>query len=348
MRALRPKESRSAFYPDITDAAWGVCVSDIIAESPRKLTIICLDSIGACESFYGRLEYFLRFAGINARVKFLPESGGESASAAFDALCERTGTLNAIVSCAKAETSDMLAVICTPESIFEPAGNPSGSRFIELRVGQKIKFDELKALLSEYGYYNETVCETVGQFAVRGEIIDVYPIAAAAPCRIDFFGDEIESIRNFDPDTQLTDAKIERIRIDAVAEGGADSGYTAYDYIAMSPSANWIFLEPDSLCSKYFEYFNGYEKEMRYVISNAKKNAREGLSVEKVVDVILKADRAKKPKLSYTVGLDAYLASLVAKLPQGLINNLIKYGQLNENMVLSIFDLIKEALGITK
>lgn len=78
--------------------------------------------------------------------------------------------------------------------------------------------------------------------------------------------------------------------------------------------------------SKYFEYFNGYEKEMRYVISNAKKNAREGLSVEKVVDVILKADRAKKPKLSYTVGLDAYLASLVAKLPQGLINNLIKYG----------------------
>lgn len=259
MRALRPKESRSAFYPDITDAAWGVCVSDIIAESPRKLTIICLDSIGACESFYGRLEYFLRFAGINARVKFLPESGGESASAAFDALCERTGTLNAIVSCAKAETSDMLAVICTPESIFEPAGSPSGSRFIELRVGQKIKFDELKALLSEYGYYNETVCETVGQFAVRGEIIDVYPIAAAAPCRIDFFGDEIESIRNFDPDTQLTDAKIERIRIDAVAEGSADSGYTAYDYIAMSPSANWIFLEPDSLCSKYFEYFSAPE-----------------------------------------------------------------------------------------
>ena len=78
--------------------------------------------------------------------------------------------------------------------------------------------------------------------------------------------------------------------------------------------------------SRYFEYFNGYEKEMRFLISNAKKNAREGLSVEKVVDVILKADRSKKPKLSYTVGFDAFMASLAAKLPQGLVNRLIKYG----------------------
>lgn len=78
--------------------------------------------------------------------------------------------------------------------------------------------------------------------------------------------------------------------------------------------------------SKYFEYFNGYEKEMRYLVSNAKKNAREGLSVEKVVDVILKADRSKRPKLSYTVGRDAFAASLVSKLPQALVNSLIKFG----------------------
>lgn len=78
--------------------------------------------------------------------------------------------------------------------------------------------------------------------------------------------------------------------------------------------------------SKYFEYFNGYENEMRFLISNAKKNAREGLPVEKVVDVILKADRSKNPKLSYTVGFDAYMASLASKLPQGLVNSLIKFG----------------------
>ena len=254
-------ENKAYFYPNAVQASWGALLARILSrKGASKLSVAIFDSFGECEYFYSRLKYFLELGGGEFRLKVLPplfDSSGDAA--AFDALCERAGTLNAIVSCAKAETSDMLAVICTPESIFEPAGSPSGSRFIELRVGQKIKFDELKALLSEYGYYNETVCETVGQFAVRGEIIDVYPIAAAAPCRIDFFGDEIESIRNFDPDTQLTDAKIERIRIDAVAEGGADSGYTAYDYIAMSPSANWIFLEPDSLCSKYFEYFSAPE-----------------------------------------------------------------------------------------
>ena len=56
------------------------------------------------------------------------------------------------------------------------------------------------------------------------------------------------------------------------------------------------------------------------------KNEKKGLSVEKVVDVILKADKAKNPKLSYTVGKDAKFAEFISRLPQGLVNNLIKLG----------------------
>ncbi len=78
--------------------------------------------------------------------------------------------------------------------------------------------------------------------------------------------------------------------------------------------------------SKYFDNCTDYEREMRFLISNAKKNEAKGLSVEKVVDVILKADRAKCPKLSYTVGPDAYIASLISKLPQGFVNSIIKFG----------------------
>ena len=77
--------------------------------------------------------------------------------------------------------------------------------------------------------------------------------------------------------------------------------------------------------SKYFDNCKGYEKEMRFLISNAEKNGKKGLSADKVVDVILKADRAKNPKLSYTVGCDAFLASLVSKLPQSIVNGLVKY-----------------------
>ena len=78
--------------------------------------------------------------------------------------------------------------------------------------------------------------------------------------------------------------------------------------------------------SKYLDNCDGYEKEMKFLISNAQKNEKNGLSVEKVVDVILKADKSKHPKLSYTVGFDAFCASFLAKFPQAFVNKLIKYG----------------------
>ena len=62
------------------------------------------------------------------------------------------------------------------------------------------------------------------------------------------------------------------------------------------------------------------------VLKNAEKNQTRGLKAIDVVKVILKADSLKKPKLSYTVGGDAFLASLVSKLPQSWINNIIKLG----------------------
>ena len=78
--------------------------------------------------------------------------------------------------------------------------------------------------------------------------------------------------------------------------------------------------------SKFFDKFKEYSKEMQYVLANARKNETDGLSVEKVVEVILKADNTKHPKLSYTVGNDAFCASLISKLPQNIINKIIKYG----------------------
>ena len=78
--------------------------------------------------------------------------------------------------------------------------------------------------------------------------------------------------------------------------------------------------------SKYMNNCSGYEKEMEFMISNAKRNELKGLSVNKVVDVILKVDAMKKPKLSYTVGKDAFAAEILSKLPQSIINKLVKFG----------------------
>lgn len=78
--------------------------------------------------------------------------------------------------------------------------------------------------------------------------------------------------------------------------------------------------------SKYFDNYGDYSAEMKYVIANAQKNSTKGLPAERVVNIILKADRSENPKLSYTVGKDAFMAGLISKLPQGLINKLVKLG----------------------
>lgn len=78
------------------------------------------------------------------------------------------------------------------------------------------------------------------------------------------------------------------------------------------------------------ENSKGYENEMKYMVANAKENGKSGLDVEKVVDLIIKIDKMKNPKPSYTVGCDAKFAELVSKLPFGLQNKLIQFGMKNK------------------
>lgn len=70
---------------------------------------------------------------------------------------------------------------------------------------------------------------------------------------------------------------------------------------------------------------NGFEKEMNFMVRNARKNQAQGLDVYKVVDLIAEINNMNNPKPSYTVGFDAKMAEIVSRLPQGLINKLVKY-----------------------
>ena len=77
---------------------------------------------------------------------------------------------------------------------------------------------------------------------------------------------------------------------------------------------------------EYLENCKEYEKELEFIKNNALKNTQKGLPVEKVADLIIKADRCKNPKSSYTIGADAKFAQIVSVLPQGLLNRIIKFG----------------------
>ena len=87
------------------------------------------------------------------------------------------------------------------------------SSFI-IKKGEERDPEELRRFLSDSGYLAvETVMEH-GEFSMRGSILDVFPMGAMHPCRIDFFDTEVDSIRFFDPETQRSDKKsLEGIRI---------------------------------------------------------------------------------------------------------------------------------------
>lgn len=80
------------------------------------------------------------------------------------------------------------------------------------------------------------------------------------------------------------------------------------------------------LNKKSIDNCEGYEKPMKYMVANAKKNEKNGLSVNKVRDLIIKIDNSQHPKSSYTVGSDAKFAEICSKLPQDWINFIIKKG----------------------
>jgi len=87
-----------------------------------------------------------------------------------------------------------------------------------LAVGGQVDRDELARRLVELGYRNVPLVEEPGDFAVRGAVVDLWPPAEPAPVRVELFGDEVESLRRFDPATQRTGAAAEAVEITAASE----------------------------------------------------------------------------------------------------------------------------------
>ena len=77
--------------------------------------------------------------------------------------------------------------------------------------------------------------------------------------------------------------------------------------------------------SKTIENSPLYQNESNYLKKNACENETKGLSVDKVVKTVVKADKLNNPKPSYCVGIDAILVSIVSKLPQSILNKIISY-----------------------
>ncbi|MDS4027721.1 MAG: transcription-repair coupling factor [Candidatus Contendobacter sp.] len=96
-----------------------------------------------------------------------------------------------------------------------------------LTVGERLELDRFRQRLEAAGYACVSQVVERGEFAVRGSILDLFPMGAERPYRIELFDDEVESIRDFDPDTQLSVAKVECIELLPAREFGLDKDTVA-------------------------------------------------------------------------------------------------------------------------
>ncbi len=124
---------------------------------------------------------------------------------------ERLKVLNQLIKNKK----DKKIIITPIQSLIEVLIPPElyQDSLLKLEVGVELDVQDFTKKLVEIGYQREDMLEAKGQFSIRGGVVDIYPYTFSQAVRLEFFGDEIESIRYFDLATQLSEKEIERIII---------------------------------------------------------------------------------------------------------------------------------------
>lgn len=112
------------------------------------------------------------------------------------------------------------AVVTYPEALAEMVASRAdlARHTISLRVGDTVDLSATQQWLRDNGFEEQDYVYEPGHFAVRGSILDIYGYSSELPLRIDFFGDEIDSIRTFNVETQLSEAKLRSVDITSNVE----------------------------------------------------------------------------------------------------------------------------------
>ncbi|MBR5612027.1 MAG: transcription-repair coupling factor, partial [Bacteroidaceae bacterium] len=128
------------------------------------------------------------------------------------------------------QKGDPLCVVTYPDALAEKvvSGKELSTHTLKLEVGQHISVDTILDKLSELGFVREDYVYEPGQFALRGSIVDVFSYSSEYPYRIDFFGNEIDSIRTFEVDTQLSREQKKSISIVPELSSGGGGHFVSF------------------------------------------------------------------------------------------------------------------------
>ena len=182
---------------------------------------------------------------------------------------------------------------------------------VTLAEGMVIPVRNLSRLLSLSGYERTPEAEAMGQFAIRGGIVDIFPMSEEMPVRVEFFDDEIDTIRVFDPDTKRSVDRVERIEIFPCVDDGNGEA-SLLDYF---PKGTLIIADdPVRLRNRA----TLTETEFREAAEKRLQKAKEGKGNEEDVTDIYGAEeileRLRTPDTVYLSSMDDDLSEFGAKV----------------------------------
>jgi transcription-repair coupling factor (superfamily II helicase) len=112
-----------------------------------------------------------------------------------------------------------------------PAPDRLAQLFVRLEKNMGFERDRLLQTLADFGYAREDLIAFRGEYAARGAVVDVYPPWQGAPCRVEYSGDEVVSLREFDPATQRSTRRLETVLIPSLLEpAGAGAPAVSFDH----------------------------------------------------------------------------------------------------------------------
>ncbi|HLW42892.1 MAG TPA: hypothetical protein VKS00_00315, partial [Candidatus Acidoferrales bacterium] len=204
--------AREVALTGLTDPAKALLVA-LAVQSLSKQTILLVESNQKADDFEALTLYFLRALGrANAQVTVLPSHE----VLPYDHQSPHPEISEARAAALWRLTSGEADLVIAPISAaILRLREPQYYRSLALALarGEDVPREELLAHLASVGYEAVETVEMQGQFAVRGGILDVFPPEAERPVRLEFLGDTLESMREFDTDTQRSTSPVERITL---------------------------------------------------------------------------------------------------------------------------------------
>ncbi|MEW5755476.1 MAG: transcription-repair coupling factor [Pseudomonadota bacterium] len=224
----------------------GLVVSNLLRARDQLIVLITEDTPGAV-----RLEHELRFyTGNDPQLPILHFPDWETLpydvfSPHQDIVSERLSTLYRLP---QVRRGILIVPVATLMHRLPPRDYLAASSLM-LDVGDRLMIDEFRTQLDASGYRCVSQVMEHGEFAVRGSLVDIFPMGSRVPYRIDLFDDEVESLRTFDPETQRTVENVPQIRLlpareFPISEAGIKQFREAYrTLIEGDPQRSLIYTE---------------------------------------------------------------------------------------------------------